>query len=319
MWKLKDLYFDLIGSTATYATSAKRLYNAAKEHGIQTSYKEVKEFLSKQKSYTIHARTIQKLTKRKRVMSYGIRDLAQVDLADLRKYRYTNRGFQYALVFVLVFSKIIKIKLIKKKTSKVVADAMKEILEELGTPYILRLQSDKGSEFYGKEFRQLMKQYSIVHFSTTSEDVKAQLAESAVKHFHQFTERHMTAIGKKVYYNVVDHYVWLHNNRKSDQHGYKPTEVNYNNSLIVFKRLYPEILKRKRRFPLRFKFAVGAKVRIAIKAHQFRHQYTSSYSRNLYIIRERLASDPVTYRLNDSDGNLMLPIFYEEELIQQNE
>jgi len=314
---LTKIFYDVQQSHGSYATSAEKLVLAAKEHGLKINFKTAQKFLNKQATYTIHARALQKVKKRKRVISYGLRDLAQADLADVKNYRYFNKGFQYALVVVLAFSKIIKIKLIKKKTSQAVAEGMQEILDELGFPFFLRIQTDKGGEFYGKEFQALMKKYKIIHFSTTSEDVKAQLAESAVKHFHLFIERHMTATGQKVYYNVLDHYVWMHNNRISKQHGYKPIDVNYENSLIVFKHLYPEIMRQKRRFKLRFKFKIGANVRIAKLTHHFTHQYFSSHSRTLYKIVERLASDPVTYRLSDQENNILAPIFYEEELIEQ--
>lgn len=85
-----------------------------------------------------------------------------------------NKGVKYLLTVIDVLSKYAWVVPMKKKTGPEQKRAFESILKEGRKP--LRLQTDKGSEFYKKTFQEYLKQKRINHFSTQS-DTKASIAE----------------------------------------------------------------------------------------------------------------------------------------------
>ena len=96
------------------------------------------------------------------------------DLADMKNLSRYNKGIKYLLTVVDVLSKYAWVVPMKDKTGAEQKRAFESILKKGRKP--LRLQTDKGSEFYNKPFQEYFKQKKITHFNTQS-DTKASVVE----------------------------------------------------------------------------------------------------------------------------------------------
>lgn len=98
----------------------------------------------------------------------------QADLVEMIPYAQENKSFKYMLTVIDVFSKYAWAVPIKQKAGKDVTVAMLSILKQGRVPK--NLQTDRGKEFYNKEFENLMKRYNINLYSTYS-NLKASICE----------------------------------------------------------------------------------------------------------------------------------------------
>lgn len=122
-----------------------------------------------------HTETIDELYKplrinfpRRRTEIRSLRDVLQIDLADMTWLANENNGHRYFLLGVNPFSKKFYSAPLKTKGAKEVADATKKILLDSGIKYE-SIVSDKGSEFKNQIFRRDIEQaMGINHYYTYS-------------------------------------------------------------------------------------------------------------------------------------------------------
>ena len=80
----------------------------------------------------------------------GIDDTWQMDLVDMCSYKNTNRGYNWILVCIDVFSKFVWIKLLKNKSANTVMQAFRDIIAAGRRPE--NIQCDEGTEFINAIF-----------------------------------------------------------------------------------------------------------------------------------------------------------------------
>ena len=99
---LEKLYYSFDYPSAY--SSAYSLYREAKKHSKEVRFKDVKKWLSKELTYTLH-RPVRRNFKTRKVMVYSKDENWQADLVDLSKLSKQNNGFKFLLVLIDVFSK----------------------------------------------------------------------------------------------------------------------------------------------------------------------------------------------------------------------
>ena len=100
---------------------------------------------------------IRRKFKRRRVLVNGIDKIWTADLVDMQTFSKFNWGVKYLLAVIDVFSKYGWLILLKDKTGKSVASALKTIFEERKPE---KMWLDKGKEFYNKDVKDLIELYS---------------------------------------------------------------------------------------------------------------------------------------------------------------
>ncbi|CAH3121943.1 unnamed protein product, partial [Porites lobata] len=81
------------------------VYRAVKEKGKnKISHKQVRGWLSQQDVYTLH-KPARRHYKRSRVIVFGIDEEFQADLVDLQNLSRYNKGYEYLLTCIDIFSK----------------------------------------------------------------------------------------------------------------------------------------------------------------------------------------------------------------------
>ena len=137
--------------------SIKRFTELLKEANEKHTKKQIKEFLSKQTVTQLH-KPIQKIKRKLRfITANSLNESWQIDLLDYQKYSKVNRGFNFILIVVDIFSRQAYAQPIKKKTPEQVSTAFKKILKHAQPKSIY---SDDGSEWKGV-FKTLLKELQI--------------------------------------------------------------------------------------------------------------------------------------------------------------
>ena len=146
---------------------------------------------------------------------------------------------------------------------------------------------DQGSEFYNRDFKKSLSDNGIIMYSTYNEG-KSVVAERFIRTIKNKLHKHMTAIHKNVYYDVLDDIVNEYNNTKHSTIKMKPIDVGDN------KRVYIDEHNEKDS-----RFKVGDRVRISKFKNIFAKGYTPNWSREIFIANKINDAVPYTYNIKD--------------------
>ena len=303
---LNSLYFDPASPCAYAGASA--LYREAKKHGIKKQ--QVDDFLEKQDTYSLHKYVRRKFPGNK-TFSTGMDSDWQADLADMQRLSKFNDGHKFLLVCVDVLSKYAWVEPVKNKTAKEVAAAFQRILKrDDRKPW--RLYTDKGKEFLGKPFQDMLQQNNIQFIHSESPDVKAAIAENYMKFLKTRIWRYFTENKTSRYLDVLPKIVQGLNKRYHRIIKLRPIDVNFGNEQEVWETLYGDSNSQK----IKFRFEVGDKVRIMKKKQTFEQGYLENFMREIFTINEKIARTPPVYKLVDWNDEPITGVFYEPELVK---
>ena len=138
-------------------------------------------------------------------------------------------------------------------------------------------------------------------YSTYNEG-KSVVAERFVRTLKNKFYKHMTAIGKNVYCDVLDDAVNKYNGTKHSTIKMKPINVKINNK-IVYIDGHNEKDSR---------FKVGDRVRISKFKNIFAKGYTPNWSTEIFIVNNDTVT--YTYNLKDLNDEEIIGSFYDREL-----
>jgi hypothetical protein len=246
---------------------------------------------------------------RRRTILRGIDDLWQSDLIELTNYSRFNRGYKYILIVIDCFSKYIWTHPLKNKSGNEVTNAFEIILKSHPHRIPKNLQTDNGKEYYNKTFNSLMKKYNINHYSTFS-TMKASMAERVIRTIKEKLFKLFNLYGNYKWAHLIDSLTESYNNTKHRTIGMKPIEVN--NKTVEEKLLNTVYSNLK--VADRGKFKIGDIVRISKFKHMFNKGYTPNWTTEQFKIIKVQITNPVTYLLEDMQGNRIQGAFYQEEL-----
>ena len=168
---------------------------------------EIKNFLSSIDAYTLHVPK-KKVFFRRKVVVPEMNHTWQADLVDVSKYADENENNKFLLTIIDVFSKFAWAIPLKNKNGKTVTDAFSKIF---GNRTCSKLQVDKGSEFYNKDFLGFCKKNNITLYSTQSE-LKACVVERFNRTLREKMHRYFTFADNNKYINVLDDLLQSYNN-----------------------------------------------------------------------------------------------------------
>ena len=116
-----------------------------------------------------------------------------VDLTDMQSLSKYNKGINYLLFAIDLFSKYAWVIPIKDKKGTSIVNAFKKIISEGRKPN--KIWVDQGSEFYNNSFKDFLKINNIEMYSTYNEG-KSVVAERFIRTLKNKIFKHMTAISK---------------------------------------------------------------------------------------------------------------------------
>lgn len=301
---LEQLYYD--PSHSAGFSGARNLKEASEYKG-----KAIDEWLQAQDTYTLHKPARKKFQRNKYIV-YGINELWQCDLNDLRGISQYNNGYNYILTVIDVFSKMLYVRVLKQKIPSEVISAFKSIFKESGVKPKC-LQSDKGTEFTGRLVKQFLTENNVKYFTTKNPDVKAAVVERVNRTLKSRMWRYLTYKNTYKYIDVLPSLVTAYNHTKHSSIRMKPIQVKRSNTFQVWMNLYGGKNKQvKRKVP---KLEVGQHVRITKYKGLFEKGYESSWSEEIFKIAKVHSAFPLPmYSLKDTNDESVDGYFYEYEL-----
>ena len=238
-----------------------------------------------------------------RVLVSGIDKIWAADLADMTALNKDNEGVNFLLLVIDIFSKYGWIVPLNNKKGETVANALKTIFKERKPE---KLWTDKGREFYNKDVKDLVELYS------TENEEKSSIVERWIRTIKEKMWKYFTDNNSYNYINVLPELVEDYNNTVHSSTKLTPIDASKEeNELTVWRNLYPDRFKINELTP---KFSVGDEVRITKKKKVFEKGYTTRWTEEIFTIKEIQNTDPITYKLEDLQGEEIKGTFYEPEL-----
>ena len=305
MEDLKKIYY----SPETGYVGINQLQRRLREKGINVSAKELQRFLQQELTYTLHKPVKHKFLTRK-VYVNGLDDQWQADLVDMIAYSKHNDNYQYILTVIDCLSKFLWAVPLKTKSPKDVKQAFETIFKT-SNRIPRKLQTDAGTEFYGKEMQKFLKTNSIHHFSSFTEK-KASIVERVNRTLKERMWKYFTANNTYKWIDVLSELVQGYNTSFHRTIRMKPADVNQNNEKDVWNTVY---MKAKAHDDQKPKFQEGDVVRIdKYKRKLFDKGYLPSWTEELFRVAEVFKTSPVTYNLADWNSEPIKGRFYKAEL-----
>uniref|UniRef100_A0ABD2XQD3 Integrase catalytic domain-containing protein n=1 Tax=Trichogramma kaykai TaxID=54128 RepID=A0ABD2XQD3_9HYME len=244
---------------------------------------------------------------RRRVDVRGLDETWQADLVEMQPYARENKGYRYLLTCIDIFSKYAWTVAVKSKTGKDIASAMQIILAKGRVPK--HLHTDRGKEFYNKDFDAIMKKYKI-HLYSTYSNLKASICERFNRTLKNIMWKHFSIQGNYKWINILPKLTIEYNERKHRTIGMKPVQVTHENERDILNTKFAQKVGSVSQ-----KFKIGDKVRVSKAKHLFEKSYTLNWSTEVFTVCRVAPTDPVTYHLQDYLDHPISGCFYEEELL----
>lgn len=317
-WKeiLRKTYYTL-GQPAAFSSPQKLLQVLHKEYNLTgVTLKQIRDWLLEQYTYTIH-RPRRVTFKRNPIISRHIDYTWQADVGFLPTYANKNNRMTSFLLVIDVVSRFIWGEPLKTKSGPEITKAFETVLAKSDPRKPTKLQTDRGKEFYNKPFKDLLAEHDIKLYSTHS-DVKAAVAERAIRTIKELIKRYMDANDTERWVDKFEDVISTYNNTVHKTIGFKPKEVTKKNEGTVLNRLYGHLWPDKdatystRR---KAKFFINDSVRISNLKQPFKKGYEGYWSKEIFKISKILGSSPhFTYLLRDEYDEPVEGAFYEYEL-----
>jgi hypothetical protein len=305
---LDHLYRD-VRQPACFTTTEPLLQEAIK-YNQKITRADVKDFLSRTSTYTLHRRVVRKF-KRLPTLASGLHTDWQADLCVLADIARKNKGNQYLLVCIDTLSRQMFVAPVVKKSSEHMIDAFECIFKK--SKYVpWKLFTDSGLEFTSNRMKEYWKEKQILQFCMlTSPKFHAGMVERANRTIKERLYRYFTQAKTFRWLEVIDPIVNSINSSYCRSIDAAPTDVTFENAEVLRKRL---LLKAQAISQTR-RFEVDDLVRIEKGKHIFQKGYLPNFTDELFTVKKvNSYAHPITYRLADSSGEPLAELFYANEL-----
>ena len=170
----------------------------------------------------LHKPIIRKIKKRKVYSSFKD-NIWGVDLADMQLISKYSKGITYLLCAIDLFSKYAWVVSLKNKKGTTIVNAFQSISDS-SKRKPNKIWVAQGSEFYNNHFKKWLKHNDIEMYSTHNEG-KTVVAGRFIRTLKNKICKHMTAISKNVYFDVLNDIVDKYNNTYHKTIKMKPIDV----------------------------------------------------------------------------------------------
>ena len=270
---------------------------------------EAKKLLEQVLSYTLH-KPVRRRFPMAPTMVFGRDEQWQMDLVDMQKLSKWNKGYKYMLTVIDVFSKVAWAEPLKTKSASNMLVALAK-LERHFPAAPIRVQTDKGTEFFNKQVQAWFKKKKWHHFVTLG-DPKASVVERWHRTLKQRMFRYFTAHNTLRWIDILPDLVMAYNESYHSSIGMAPLDVNADNEDKVWNRLYAARLRpRKKKKPT---LRVGDKVRLQKKHRPFKKGYLPGWTEEVFSVAHVKVGPPPQYKVVEWDGTPIKGTFYEQDL-----
>ena len=142
-----------------------------------------------------------------------------------------NKGIKYLLCAIDLYSKYAFVIPLKDKKGISIVNGFNKIIKQSNRKPN-KIWVDQGGEFYNNAFKKWLSDIDIIMYSTYNEG-KSVVAERFIRTLKNKLYKHMTAISKNVYYDVLDDIVNKCNNTEHSTIKMKPIDFKDNKRVYI--------------------------------------------------------------------------------------
>ena len=206
---------------------------------------------------------------------------------------------KYLLCAIDLFNNYAWVTPLKEKRGITIVNALQKVISKGRKPN--KIWVDQGGEFYNKLLKRFLKINGIEIYPTYNEE-KSVVAERFIRMLKNKIFKHMTAISKSVYLNVLDDIVNKYNNADHRTIKIKPIDVTSDSYAKYDKDSY--VTKPKLKF--------GDNVRISKYRNIFAKGYTENWSEEVFVVSKIKSAVPWAYVISDLNGEPIAGSFMKE-------
>ena len=194
------------------------------------------------------------------------------DLTNMQLISKHNKGIRYLLCVIDLFSKYARVFPLKYKKGVSIVNAFQSIFKNSKIKPN-KIWVDQGSEFYNNHFKKRLKDNDIEMYSTHNEGK----SDRFIRDLKNKIYKHMTAISKNIYFDVLDDIVDEYNNTHHKTIKMKPKDVG-DDSFVKYNQ------ESNEKDP---KFKVRDHVRISKFKNVFAKGYTPNWSGDIFVVKKK--------------------------------
>ena len=175
------------------------------------------------------SRSLEKVKKQKVISSFRDNILG-VDLPDIQSLSMYNKAInttkeskEYLICAFDVFTKYAWVVSLKDKRGINIINLFQKIISKGRKPN--KTWVDQGTEFYNNLFKRFLKISNIEMYSTTCNEGKSAAVERFIRMLKNKILKHMEAVSKNVYFDVLDNTVNKYNNTVHRIIKMKPIDI----------------------------------------------------------------------------------------------
>ena len=232
-------------------------------------------------------------------------EIWSIDLADMIDYKISiNKVYRYIFIVIDNFSKNLWAIPLKNKYSQTITNEFSNILIKSKRKPV-KIESDRGSEFYNSIFQNFLKSKNIHHYSRFT-DKGPSIAERVIRTVRNLLKKPVFEKGRADWLSELQSVINQYNNKIHTSTKMTPTQASKkSNQKLVYNNLKDD------REVLKPKFNLGQLVRTADIKRVFSKGDRTNWSYKLYTITEVIHDTIPSYRLNylqeRYNQNLLLP------------
>ena len=215
-----------------------------------------------------------------------------------------NNNYKFILTVTDVFTKYAWAIPLTNKSGLSITNGFRIVLGESRKPE--KLWVDRGSEFYNKTFKSLLKQYETKLYSTYS-DLNAVFIERFNRTLLDIINKPMFINGDGNWVNILNDAVITYNNKIHSTINMTPFDASNNADKVKYSFIYRNIKPELK---------ISDYVRNADERNIFSKGYTSNWNRELFKVNDVLKTQPLTYKIEDKNGEIIEGKYYEKELLK---
>ena len=219
-------------------------------------------------------------------------EIWSIDLIHMIDYKVSNnKGFRYVFIIIDNFSKYLWAIPLRNKYSQTITNEFSNILTT-SKRKPLKIESDRGTEFYNSIFQNFLKLKNIHHYSRFT-DKGPSIAERVIRTVRNLLKKPIFLAGNADWLSELPSVIKQYNNTIHNSIKMSPNQVSEKvNEKLVYSNL------QDRRAKQQLKYKLGQLVRTADIKRVFSKGDSTNYSYKLYTITEVIRDTIPSYRLN---------------------
>ena len=251
----------------------------------------------------IHSTPARKNFPTNKIVYNYFNEIWSIDLADMIDNKISNnKGYRYIFIVIDNFSKYLWAIPLRNKYSQTITNEFSDILTT-SKRKPLKIESDRGTEFYNSIFQNFLKAKNIQLYSRFT-DKGPSIAERVIRTLRNLLKKPVFEKGNADWISELPSTIKQYNNTLHSSTKMTPIQARKKlNEKLFYSNL------KDRRVKQQPKFELGQLVRVADIKNVFSKGDSTNYSYKLYTITEVIHDTIPSYRLD------YLPERYNESLL----